>query len=153
MTTQLYPHIIADPDILSGRPIVEGTQVLASTLIGQVAAGSSLKEVARQHGVSVEDVRAALEYAAELTGEPSVAIEPERETAGEASRPPVDRQAVEDEARRLGLDPADLSALGRDLLELRVQGIAYGEPLLSSWKELDAEIAERRGSRYPDTDE
>lgn len=59
---------------------------------------------------------------------------------------------LEEEARRLGLDPAHLSPLGRRLLELRVQAIAAGEPLLTSWEELDAEIAERRGGIYPDAD-
>ena len=52
---------------------------------------------------------------------------------------------VDDEARRLGLDPAHLSLLGRRLLELRAQAIAAGEPLITTWEELDAEIAERRG--------
>ncbi|HEU4785423.1 MAG TPA: hypothetical protein VFS83_18935 [Ktedonobacterales bacterium] len=52
---------------------------------------------------------------------------------------------AEEEARRLGLDPTRLSPLGRRLLELRAQAIAAGEPLLTTWEELDAEIAERRG--------
>ena len=52
---------------------------------------------------------------------------------------------AEIEARRLGLDLAHRSPLGRRLLELRAQAIATGEPLLTTWEELDAEIAERRG--------
>ncbi len=54
---------------------------------------------------------------------------------------------AEREARELGLDPARLSELGRRLLELRADGIAAGEPRISSWDELDAEVAERRRER------
>lgn len=60
---------------------------------------------------------------------------------------------ADEQARALGLDPAALSPLGRDLLAIRAQGIAAGEPLISSWEELDAEIADRRGARYADEDE
>jgi hypothetical protein len=48
------------------------------------------------------------------------------------------------EARALGLDPTNISPLGWDLLHLRARGIAEGMHL-SSWEELDAEIAEMRG--------
>jgi uncharacterized protein (DUF433 family) len=150
MSTQLYPHIVADSDVLSGRPVVEGTQVPVSTLIEQVARGKSLDEVARECGVSVEDVRSALEYGAQRAGEPAVAATPENKTSGGIFYAASDSQAVEEEARRVGLDPTKLFPLGRCLLELRVQGIASGERLFSSWDEVDAEIAERRGSRYPD---
>lgn len=151
MALQLYPHISADARVLSGQPVIEGTSVAVSLVVSQVAAGESLPDVARENGVSVEDVRAALEYAAQRTSEPmAVAADAKNEdSTGQADAKPG---MAEEEARRLGLDPAHLSPLGRRLLELRAQAIAEGEPLLTSWEELDAEIAERRGGIYPDTD-
>ena len=129
MTTQLFPHIVADPDILSGRPVVEGTQVPVSTLIEQVAAGKSLDEVAREYGVSVEDVRTALEYAAWRTADPALPLQPTmpQSPADTGELSPL----AAEEAHRLGLDVASMSPLGRDLLEIRARGIAAGDtPLL-----------------------
>ena len=69
MQVKLYSHIVADSDVLAGKPVVEGTNVLASTLVGAVAAGKDIPQVAREFGISEEDVRAALEYAAQRVGE------------------------------------------------------------------------------------
>lgn len=152
MTAELYPHIVADPDILSGTPVIVGTRVSAGSVVFAIAAGKSQSDVAREYGVTAEDVRAALEFAARRAGEP---IEPVPSTSGASSSDatsPVDSPLAEEEARRLGLDPTRISLLGRRLLELRAEGIASSEPLLTTWEELDAEIAERRGERYPDAD-
>lgn len=137
MAMQLYPHISADARVLSGQPVIEGTSVSVSIVVSAVAAGEAFADVAREHGVSVEDVRAALEYAAQRASEPVAQ--------------PGAGSIAEDEAHRLGLDAAGLSPLGRRLLELRSQGIAAGEPSITTWEALDAEIAERRGG-YPDAD-
>lgn len=141
MPTHLYPHITADTSVLSGQPVIEGTHVPASVLVAQVAAGKSLDDVAREQGVTTEDVRAALEYAASKAAEPV-------DTAGNGYA--VDRAsdtltpAGEEEARRLGLDHTALSPLGRRLNEQRAKIVASGIPMLT-WDELDAEMAEQRG--------
>ncbi len=134
---QLYPHISADLSVLSGQPVIEGTSVPVSLVVSEVAAGKTLDGVAHEHGIRVEEVRAALEYAAQRASEPVAQ--------------PGAGSIAEDEAHRLGLDAAGLSPLGRRLLELRAQGIAAGEPTITTWEALDAEIAERRGG-YLDTD-
>ena len=149
MALQLYPHISADARILSGQPVIDGTSVAVSLIVSEIAAGKPIRDVAQRHGVSIDDVRAALEYAAQKTSEPvALATDPKNEErTGQADAGPM---LAEEEARRLGLDPAHLSPLGRRLLELRAQAIAAGEPLITSWDELDAEIANRRGGIYPD---
>ena len=152
MSTQLYPHVIADPDILAGKPVIEGTTVPVHLLVAQVAMGKSLDEVARSNGVRVEDVRAALEYVARLAEDPVAAPVLVNHSGSDDTRATVQPAAVDEEARRVGLDPAQLSPLGRRLLELRVQGIAAGEPLLSTREALEAEIRERRGGAYPDAE-
>ena len=151
MALQLYPHISADARILSGQPVIEGTSVAVSLVVCEVAAGKTIQDIAQKHRVSVEDGRAALEYAAQRTSEPVTlaADANNEERTGQIDAAPT---MVEEEVRRLGLDPAHLSPLGRRLLELRAQAIAAGEPPLTSWEEIDAEIAERRGGIYPDAD-
>lgn len=142
MQFQLYRHIVADPEILSGQPVVEGTQVTASTLITGVAAGKSLDAVAGEHGVTTEDVRAALEFAAQRAAEP-VARDGAAHAVGQATN--VLSPAGTEEARRLRLDPSTLSPLGKRLLEQRAKIRAAGIPMLT-WEQLDAEIAEQRGT-------
>src|SRR5262249_43726899 len=122
-----------------------------------VAAGTSLGDVARANGVTLEDVRAALNFAAQRAAEPLA-------TGGTGADPGAgpDRQADEPltpagaaEARHLGLDPAALSPLGRRLLAQRAKIRASGLPMLTG-EQLDAEMVEQHGSeaeslpcRYP----
>lgn len=148
MSMQLYPHITADADVLSGQPVVEGTSVPVSLLVGQVAAGKRLEDVAREHGVTIADVRAALQYAAQRASEPPPAVR--NGTTAAAKSPGAELSpAAAEEARRIGLDVAHISPLGRDLLEIRAQAVAAGEQFLTTQEELDAEIADRRGGVYP----
>lgn len=153
MTTELYPHIVADPGILAGTPVIVGTNVSAGSVVFAIAAGKSPAEVAREYGVTAEDVRRALEFAARRAGEPIAPVPSVSRANSSDTTPPDDSHLAVEEARRLGLDPTRISPLGRRLLELRAEGIASGEPLLATWEELDAEIAERRGDRYPGADE
>lgn len=153
MAMQLYPHISADAQVLSGQPVIEGTSIPVSLVVSEAAAGKSLREIAQEHDVSIEEVRAALEYAAQRASEPIALATGATSDEGNSGRAAGDPMVAEDEARRLGLDPTQLSPLGRRLLELRAQAIAAGEPLLTTWEELDAEIAERRGGVYPDAGE
>lgn len=127
MQVELYPRVVADSEVFSGRPIIAGTHALVSTLIHEVASGKTIEEVAREQGVSADDVRAALEYAAKRTGE-------------SISLPGTPPNAV----------PAATS-FAEQLDALRAQIIASGEPLLS-WDGVSAEVAERRGERYVDAD-
>lgn len=140
MQTHLYLHIVADPEILAGEPVVEGSRVPARLLIEQVASGKSLEDVARANGVTVEDVRAALEYGAQRVGERVQMVVAQATSHDDSS----ERFAmVAEQAQALGLDPAALTPFGRRLLAQRAKIVASGIPLLT-WDELDAEMAEMR---------
>lgn len=147
MHIQLNPHIEADSTILSGRPVIAGTKIPVREVIEQVGAGKSLDAVAHEYRISVDDVRAALDYAAQCADEAiarnETAISPGA-TKQESVEPSEEAIA---EARALGLDINNISPLGWRLLDERARIVASGEPMLSSWEELDAEIAERRGER------
>jgi hypothetical protein len=106
------------------------------------------------HRLTLTDAEyAALAADAATRGQPveSVLHELLAERYPALSEPPLSPAAAE-EARQMGLDPNKMSALGRKLFEIRTRGIQAGVPRISTWEELDAEIADRRGGNYPDVD-
>lgn len=62
-------HIVIDPHIQHGKPVIRGTRVPVARIVGGLAGGMTLDEVAQEYGVTEGDVRAALSYAAELVEE------------------------------------------------------------------------------------
>ena len=64
----IAPRISADPQVRFGKPVIEGTRVP----VGAMAAGDSADEVAEEYGITLEDVRAALAYAAQRLEEETV---------------------------------------------------------------------------------
>ncbi len=64
MQRELAPRVVADPAILAGKPIIAGTRISVSALVREIAAGKTIEAVVREHGLSPDDVRAALDYAA-----------------------------------------------------------------------------------------
>ncbi len=62
-------HITSNPQVCHGSACIKGTRVLVSVLVDSVGSGERLEAVADAYRVSVEDVRAALHYAAELARE------------------------------------------------------------------------------------
>ena len=65
---RLAPRIVVDPKIRSGKPVIEGTRVPVDVVVGQVAAGIAVDDVAQEYGVARDDVLAALSYAARVVG-------------------------------------------------------------------------------------
>ncbi len=70
--TVIAPRIAVDPALHAGKPVIEGTRVPVSAVVGAMAAGDSLEQVAHEYGVTPEDVRAALSYAAKLLEDETV---------------------------------------------------------------------------------
>jgi uncharacterized protein (DUF433 family) len=73
---QLAPRIVVDSEIRFGKPVIAGTRVPVHLLVGQLAGGMSIEEVADEYGVTVEDVRAALSYAAGVLADEEVRAVP-----------------------------------------------------------------------------
>lgn len=63
---EIFPGISVDPDVRFGKPCIEGTRVDVATVVGAIAAGETAEVVAGEHGLSADQVRAALRYAAHL---------------------------------------------------------------------------------------
>jgi uncharacterized protein (DUF433 family) len=62
--TEIAHRIVVDEGIRGGRPVIQGTRVPVDVLLGQLAAGLSVDEVADEYHVTRDDVLAALAYAA-----------------------------------------------------------------------------------------
>ena len=59
-------RIIIDPEIQHGKPVIKGTRVPITRIIGGLASGMSIEEIISEYDVIEEDIRAALQYAGEL---------------------------------------------------------------------------------------
>ncbi len=59
-------RIQIDPDVCHGKPVIRGTRVLVSTLLGAMSGGDSIETLLQDYPtVTEEDVRAALAFAGE----------------------------------------------------------------------------------------
>ena len=58
--------VLIDPAICHGKPVIRGTRVQVSVLVGGLAGGMSVEDVAKEYGLKVEQVRGAVAYAGSL---------------------------------------------------------------------------------------
>ncbi len=66
MAQRIAPRVVVDPAIRFGKPVIEGTRVPVELVIGKLAGGMAAQEVADEYGITMEDVLAALSYAASI---------------------------------------------------------------------------------------
>ena len=62
-------HIVIDPKIMGGKPVIKGTRVPVQVIVGALAGGMSNEEVCKEYRITVDDIHAALVYAAEALAE------------------------------------------------------------------------------------
>lgn len=63
-------RIVMNPHVCHGKPCIRGTRVMVSVILDNLAEGLTGDEIVRDYPpLTVEDVRAALAYAAVLAGE------------------------------------------------------------------------------------
>jgi uncharacterized protein (DUF433 family) len=61
-----------DPDVHHGTPVISGTRVPVSIVVGSLGGGMSQDDVIREYGVTREDIEAALAYAADIVAKTNV---------------------------------------------------------------------------------
>jgi uncharacterized protein (DUF433 family) len=62
-----YKNFISqDPKICFGKPAIKGTRIPVYILVGMLAEGIEVKEIAEDYEISEEEVRAAALYALDL---------------------------------------------------------------------------------------
>jgi len=59
-------RIAYNPDICHGKPCINGTRVMVSVILDNLAAGVSFEDIQRGYFIKAADIQAALLYAAEL---------------------------------------------------------------------------------------
>jgi uncharacterized protein (DUF433 family) len=62
-----YKSLISqDPQICFGKPVIRGTRIPVYILVGMLAEGIEVKEIAEDYEISEEEIRAAALYALDL---------------------------------------------------------------------------------------
>lgn len=68
--TKLLNRIIADAKICHGKPCIRGTRIMVSVILDNLAEGATPERIVRDYPpLKIEDVKAAIAYAAELASE------------------------------------------------------------------------------------
>jgi len=68
MATEIYPGISVDAEVVHGKPVISGTRIPVSLVLGQLAGGVTYDELQREYGLTEEQVQAALTYAVTIAG-------------------------------------------------------------------------------------
>ncbi|AUB84024.1 DUF433 domain-containing protein [Candidatus Thiodictyon syntrophicum] len=66
-----HDRIMIDPAICHGKPVVKGTRVPVSIVVGSLAGGMGFEEVQREYDLTQDDIRAALAFAGALVNDES----------------------------------------------------------------------------------
>ena len=64
-------RIVLHPHVCHGKPIIRGTRLPVTVVVGSLAGGMTFEDVQREYDLSDEDIRAALKYVAELANQES----------------------------------------------------------------------------------
>lgn len=68
--------ITIDPAVCHGKPVVAGTRMPVSMIVGSLAGGMTEAELCREYDLSREQIRAALKFAGELVEQESFHLLP-----------------------------------------------------------------------------
>ena len=64
MMVKLTEHIIADPEILGGKPVIKGTRISVAFILQLMASGMTVEDILKGYPyLTKEGVLAAIEYA------------------------------------------------------------------------------------------
>jgi uncharacterized protein (DUF433 family) len=64
MVTQ--DRIVLDPAICHGKPVIRGTRIPVTVVVGSLAGGMTFENVQQEYDLTAEDIRAALRFVGEL---------------------------------------------------------------------------------------
>ena len=57
-------RVVIDPRVMAGKPVIRGTRITVELVLELLVAGMKPEEIARDYGITLDDVRAATLYAA-----------------------------------------------------------------------------------------
>ncbi len=68
-------RIEINPYVMHGKPIIKGTRVSVSLILGYLAGGMTIEEILTEHPtITREDILACLEYASQVVAEEEVLV-------------------------------------------------------------------------------
>ena len=68
-SSEIFPGIVSNSEILGGEAVIKGTRVPVSLVLGHLASGMSVDEIAYEDDLTRDNIYAALAYAAKRIGE------------------------------------------------------------------------------------
>ncbi|GIK20737.1 MAG: DUF433 domain-containing protein [Ignavibacteriota bacterium] len=58
-------HIISDPNVMMGKPVVAGTRITVELILEKLSAGETIEQIIKSHPhLTKEGIQAALNFAA-----------------------------------------------------------------------------------------
>jgi uncharacterized protein (DUF433 family) len=72
---EIAPNIYVDPQIHHGAPVIMETRMPVSIVVGSLAGGMRKEEVSRECAITMEQIEAALSFAAELAPKSSTKVQ------------------------------------------------------------------------------
>jgi len=66
-----HPRVILDPSICHGKPVIRGSRVPVTVVVGSLAGGMTFEEIEHEYDLTAEDIRAALKFVGELAEQES----------------------------------------------------------------------------------
>jgi uncharacterized protein (DUF433 family) len=73
-SSEIFPGIISDKEILGGEAVIKGTRIPVALILCHLAVGMSTDEIVYEYDLTVENIRAALGYAAKRIGEEAMGV-------------------------------------------------------------------------------
>lgn len=71
----MLERITIDPEICHGKPCIKGTRIAVFVILDLLAANLSVEEIIEAYpDLTIEDIKAAIEYAALITREKTVRL-------------------------------------------------------------------------------
>ena len=71
LNMQAHERIVLDPAISHGKPIIRGTRIPITIVIGSLAGGMIFEEIQREYDITADDIRAALRFVGDLAEQES----------------------------------------------------------------------------------
>ena len=66
-TDQMQAHIVVNPDVMAGKPVIKGTRLAVEHILGLLAQGATQNEIMEEYpGVTKEDIQASLLFGAKV---------------------------------------------------------------------------------------
>jgi uncharacterized protein (DUF433 family) len=70
-TVDTQNRIVLDAAVCHGKPVIRGTRVPVTVVVGSLAGGMTFESVQREYDLTADDIRAALRFVGELAEQES----------------------------------------------------------------------------------